>query len=260
MNAHCERIIGSIRREALDHVLITNEAHARHVLAAYERHYNEHRPTRPATSYHPTLTNNPPRRMTSTPQSPAHPDPRRPHQRVQICRMTCSDDFSSGTGASPTSSPTSARQRGTSTHPPDSIRSAPQASNNSTKAPSTGDAVGAGHRSWPAPRCPGGRRCRTSLRSAADTAGPRTDQLSGALHGCSGSPYASTYAIRERGGRTTRPAGWPWSQAARWRGTGRGPSGPRSSGGPAHSPGSSTRDSRPRAPQRGQGTRQWPCR
>ncbi|OMI36987.1 integrase core domain-containing protein [Streptomyces sparsogenes] len=44
MNAHCERIIGSIRREALDHVLITNEAHARHVLAAYKQHYNEHRP------------------------------------------------------------------------------------------------------------------------------------------------------------------------------------------------------------------------
>jgi putative transposase len=44
MNAHCERIIGSIRREALDHLLILNEAHARHVLAAYEQHYNEHRP------------------------------------------------------------------------------------------------------------------------------------------------------------------------------------------------------------------------
>ncbi|MEU5106205.1 integrase core domain-containing protein [Streptomyces sp. NPDC021354] len=44
MNAHCERIIGSIRREALDHILIMNETHARHVLAAYERHYNEHRP------------------------------------------------------------------------------------------------------------------------------------------------------------------------------------------------------------------------
>ncbi|MGW7693810.1 integrase core domain-containing protein [Streptomyces asiaticus] len=43
-NAHCERIIGSIRREALDHILIMNEVHARHVLAAYERHYNEHRP------------------------------------------------------------------------------------------------------------------------------------------------------------------------------------------------------------------------
>ena len=46
MNAHCERVIGTIRREALDHVLIMNEAHARHVLAAYERHYNEHRPHR----------------------------------------------------------------------------------------------------------------------------------------------------------------------------------------------------------------------
>ncbi|MEU5647069.1 integrase core domain-containing protein [Streptomyces milbemycinicus] len=46
MNAYCERVIGSIRREALDHILITNEAHARHVLAAYERHYNTHRPHR----------------------------------------------------------------------------------------------------------------------------------------------------------------------------------------------------------------------
>lgn len=44
MNAHCERIIGSLRREALEHVLIMNEAHARHILAAYERHHNEHRP------------------------------------------------------------------------------------------------------------------------------------------------------------------------------------------------------------------------
>ncbi|WP_319637705.1 MULTISPECIES: integrase core domain-containing protein [Streptomyces] len=43
MNAHCERIIGSIRREGLDHVLIMNEAHACHVLAAYEQPYNEHR-------------------------------------------------------------------------------------------------------------------------------------------------------------------------------------------------------------------------
>jgi putative transposase len=46
MNAHCERVIGSIRREALDHILITNEAHARQVLAAYQRHYNTHRPHR----------------------------------------------------------------------------------------------------------------------------------------------------------------------------------------------------------------------
>jgi transposase InsO family protein len=35
MNAHCERVIGTIRREVLDHVLIMNEAHARQVLAEY---------------------------------------------------------------------------------------------------------------------------------------------------------------------------------------------------------------------------------
>ncbi|MGW7621755.1 integrase core domain-containing protein [Streptomyces antimycoticus] len=46
MNAHRERVIGSIRREALDHILITNESPARHVLAAYQRHYNTHRPHR----------------------------------------------------------------------------------------------------------------------------------------------------------------------------------------------------------------------
>jgi hypothetical protein len=46
MNAHCERVIASIRRAALDHMLIMNDAHAQHVLATYERHYNEHRPHR----------------------------------------------------------------------------------------------------------------------------------------------------------------------------------------------------------------------
>jgi putative transposase len=44
MNAHCERVIGTLRREALDHLLIWNETHARHVLDAYARHYNHHRP------------------------------------------------------------------------------------------------------------------------------------------------------------------------------------------------------------------------
>ncbi|TJZ98951.1 integrase core domain-containing protein, partial [Actinacidiphila oryziradicis] len=46
MNAHCERVIGTVRREALDHVLLMNEAHARQVLADFERHYNTHRPHR----------------------------------------------------------------------------------------------------------------------------------------------------------------------------------------------------------------------
>jgi transposase InsO family protein len=46
MNAHCERVIGTIRREVLDHVLIMNETHAGRVLATYQDHYNRHRPHR----------------------------------------------------------------------------------------------------------------------------------------------------------------------------------------------------------------------
>jgi hypothetical protein len=44
MNAHCERTIGTPRREALGHALILNEAHAGRILAACRRHYSEHRP------------------------------------------------------------------------------------------------------------------------------------------------------------------------------------------------------------------------
>jgi putative transposase len=44
MNAHCERVIGTLRHEVLDHLLILNEAHARRVLDTYACHYNGHRP------------------------------------------------------------------------------------------------------------------------------------------------------------------------------------------------------------------------
>jgi len=44
MNAHCERAIGTLRREFLDHVLLWNEAQARHVVETYAKHYNGHRP------------------------------------------------------------------------------------------------------------------------------------------------------------------------------------------------------------------------
>ncbi|MFC0105761.1 integrase core domain-containing protein [Kibdelosporangium aridum] len=43
MNAHCERVIRTLRTEICDHVLILNEAHAREVLAEFQRHYNQHR-------------------------------------------------------------------------------------------------------------------------------------------------------------------------------------------------------------------------
>jgi transposase InsO family protein len=44
MNAHCERIIQTLRHELCDRLLVLNEAHARRLLASYQRHYNDHRP------------------------------------------------------------------------------------------------------------------------------------------------------------------------------------------------------------------------
>jgi hypothetical protein len=44
MNATCERLIGTLRRELLDRVLITGDAHRRAVLAEYQMHYNTARP------------------------------------------------------------------------------------------------------------------------------------------------------------------------------------------------------------------------
>jgi putative transposase len=45
-NAICERIIGTLRRELLDRVLIVNEHHLRRALTEYLRHYNAVRPHR----------------------------------------------------------------------------------------------------------------------------------------------------------------------------------------------------------------------
>jgi len=44
MNAICERLVGTLRREVLDRILILNQAHLRAVLAEYQEHYNTGRP------------------------------------------------------------------------------------------------------------------------------------------------------------------------------------------------------------------------
>jgi putative transposase len=48
-NPFAERLIGSIRRECLDHVIVINERHLRRLLHSYLAYYN---PTRPHQSLH----------------------------------------------------------------------------------------------------------------------------------------------------------------------------------------------------------------
>ena len=43
-NPYAERVIGSIRRECLDHMIVINEAHLRRILTSYFEYYHESRP------------------------------------------------------------------------------------------------------------------------------------------------------------------------------------------------------------------------
>ena len=88
-NAICERIIGNLRRELLDRLLIVNEHHLRRMLTEYLRHYNTARPSpgpRPArtgTSWLPATANQP-RRASDPPKT----SPRWTHVRVPDRRVT----------------------------------------------------------------------------------------------------------------------------------------------------------------------------
>jgi putative transposase len=57
--AHAERWVGSLRREALDRLLIVGRRHLEFVIKTYALHYNEHRPHR-SLGQHPPLSMLPP--------------------------------------------------------------------------------------------------------------------------------------------------------------------------------------------------------
>jgi hypothetical protein len=40
-NPYAERVIGSIRRECLDHVIVLNRMHLRRLLTIYSQYYND---------------------------------------------------------------------------------------------------------------------------------------------------------------------------------------------------------------------------
>jgi transposase InsO family protein len=43
-NAICERVVGTLRREVFDRLLLVNQVHLANVLDEYRVHYNRHRP------------------------------------------------------------------------------------------------------------------------------------------------------------------------------------------------------------------------
>ncbi|MEU5613730.1 integrase core domain-containing protein [Streptomyces sparsogenes] len=95
-SAHCERVIGILRREVLDHMLILGEGHARQVLAVYQRHYNAHRPHRARRQLPPQAHGQPPPAL--IPASCKVLRTRllgRCDQRVHICLLNRSGDYSS---------------------------------------------------------------------------------------------------------------------------------------------------------------------
>jgi putative transposase len=66
-SAICERVIGTIRPQCLDRMLIVGRRHLEAVLAEYAEHYNAHRP-------HRSLGQRPPARSEATPSTMSDAD------------------------------------------------------------------------------------------------------------------------------------------------------------------------------------------
>ncbi len=88
-NAICERIIGTLRREVLDRLLIVNEHHLRQVLTEYLLHYNTVRPHRALGQFAPDQAHTqPPQVNLAEHRIRRKTSPQRTHQRIRDSCMT----------------------------------------------------------------------------------------------------------------------------------------------------------------------------
>jgi hypothetical protein len=91
MNAICERLVGTLRREVLDRMLILGAAHLCAVLAEYQAHNNAARPHQGIAQHVPDDARDPPRATRDRPRHPRDPPKvrsQRPDQRIHARCLT----------------------------------------------------------------------------------------------------------------------------------------------------------------------------
>ena len=126
MNAICERLIGTLRRELLDRILILNQSHLRAVLTGYQEHYNTPQPHQGLGQRVPDGRTHRRRRLRGSAlpgyrrspgrvravrrglRRPAHRDPRRRMSKAQTLGPSLSPRRAGPALPAPASSPASA--------------------------------------------------------------------------------------------------------------------------------------------------------
>jgi putative transposase len=88
MNAICERVIGTLRRELLDRILILGDRHLALVLREYVIHYDRHRPHQSGQQRPPDIETQPVHDVADPASCPSLTRRRGSHQRISPCRVT----------------------------------------------------------------------------------------------------------------------------------------------------------------------------